>query len=147
MDVSDSSPRQMEPVSEQMIDRAGRGPNQQSEDRQRHDTYGERDSEKQPVFLKDGYRHECDRDGWQHVDERQRPDSQVASNNTRRPTARFVAAGGVCQRDRLTRSTALSMGSARVDHVVKRCVAKERLVSNRGKVGRSRPSIISTAAV
>jgi hypothetical protein len=70
---------------------------------------------------------------------------EMASNSTRRPMARLVVAGGVCQRDRLSRSTALSMCNARIDHFVKRCVANERLVSSRGKVGRSRPSIISTA--
>jgi hypothetical protein len=43
---------QMEPVSEQVIDRVGRGP--VSEDHQREYAEGERDGEEEPVFLQEG---------------------------------------------------------------------------------------------
>jgi hypothetical protein len=46
---------------------------------------------------------------------------EMASNRTRSPTAaRLVAPGGVCQRARLIRSTALRTERIRANHFVKR---------------------------
>jgi len=70
---------------------------------------------------------------------------EIASDRTRKPTARLVASTGMCHRDRLIRSTTLRRERARVAQSVKRCVANERLVRKRGRLGRSRPSIISTS--
>jgi hypothetical protein len=64
----------------------------------------------------------------------------MTSNRTRRPTARLVAPSGVCQRGRLTRSTAFRTGRTPADRFVKRCVAMAHLVRKLGSVGRSRPS-------
>jgi hypothetical protein len=56
---------------------------------------------------------------------------EMASNRARRPTARLVASTEVCHRDRLIRSTSLRKGRDHCAHLVKRCVANDRLVRKR----------------
>jgi hypothetical protein len=69
---------------------------------------------------------------------------EMASNRARRPTARLVASTEVCHRDRLIRSTSLRKGRDHCAHLVKRCVANDRLVRKRWQSRPIAAQIIST---